>query len=358
VTLGKKQESFLMNPLSLATTAIFLIGSVLSHAETNSLSKATVQDTPISADSTVSVQSKNQSAFPASLNHVVQKPHVKSESSRVSGTNTVGGRNEPISAGGQGNSHQDLSEEQPSFFLFVRGGVLTAEGDGELKVPSFIISKYETTYSQWLGVSTQRLSYGYAFDNDGAGAGVNHPVVNVSWYDCIKWCNLLSEIEGLCPVYLADGAVYKQGRVDSITINKDAHGYRLPTEAEWEFAARGGMASKGFLYSGSDDLDAVGWYSGNSDGRGTRPVGLKLSNELGIFDMSGNAWEWCFDWHPEHVGLLRVRRGGTWQHIAAYCRVALRYENGPKFGSPTIGFRLARWVATGRNRKVTVHQRD
>jgi formylglycine-generating enzyme required for sulfatase activity len=129
----------------------------------------------------------------------------------------------------------------------------------------------------------------------------------------------------------------------------------LPTEAEWEFAARGGNSSNGYTYSGSNTLDAVGWYDDNS-GSKTHPVGGKQPNELGIYDMSGNVWEWCSDWFsssyysvsPEtnpqgpSSGSFRVVRGGSWFHVAVGCRSAYRFLDIPDFRSSYYGFRLVR----------------
>ncbi|MCF8308249.1 MAG: formylglycine-generating enzyme family protein [Bacteroidales bacterium] len=131
-------------------------------------------------------------------------------------------------------------------------------------------------------------------------------------------------------------------------------GGRLPTEAEWEFAARGGNQSQGYEYSGSDNLDEVGWYAGNS-GDHTHEVGQKQPNELGIYDMSGNVWEWCHDWYDENyysnspennpqgpsAGTHRVLRGGSWIVSGGYCRVAYRIRNIPVVTSSYNGFRIA-----------------
>lgn len=255
---------------------------------------------------------------------------------------------------------QGLFETKQNVFVLVEGGALGDAGQGELSSPSFFMSKYEVSYSEWTNIHSQALHYKYSFDNDGIGAGANYPVVNVSWYDCVKWCNLCSETKGRRPVYLSDGTVYRNGRADEITVDRDACGYRLPTSVEWEYAARGGIASKGHVYSGSDDLDIVGWYRSNSNEKGmggeailgVQPVGMKNPNELGLHDMSGNVWEWCYDWDPEYAGLLRVRRGGSWRNFAAYCRVGSSYKNGPKFGSPTIGFRLCQ---SAKGRGTTEH---
>ncbi len=179
-----------------------------------------------------------------------------------------------------------------------------------------------------------------------------HPVIHVSWNDAVAFCNWLSEKEGLQKAYSGSGS--------SIRCDFNANGYRLPTEAEWEYAARGGNTSKGYKYSGSNDLDAVGWYGAyNNDGNrtreeGTSPVGKKQPNELGIYDMSGNVWEWCWDWKGEYSssnqtdprgpnsGSYRVLRGGSWSLNPEYCRVAPRDFSDPAYRSINVGFRLAR----------------
>jgi formylglycine-generating enzyme required for sulfatase activity len=157
----------------------------------------------------------------------------------------------------------------------------------------------------------------------------NHPVLHVSWNDAVEYCKWLS--------------------------NKTGKTYRLPTEAEWEYAARGGSSGRGYKYSGSNNLDEVAWYTSNS-GSKTHPVGQKKANELGLYDMSGNVWEWCSDdWHGNYTGAptngrawidsprasFRVARGGGWDYDAQDCRVSGRGNDSPSNRDSGMGFRLA-----------------
>jgi formylglycine-generating enzyme required for sulfatase activity len=188
-------------------------------------------------------------------------------------------------------------------------------------------------------VRTWAVTNGYT-DLDGVGQGVgdNYPVTHVNWYDVVKWCNARSEKEGKTPVYTVNGAIYKIGQVTPTEV-ASANGYRLPSEKEWEFAARGGTQTQGYTYSGSNDLNAVGWYGGNS-GNAVKEVGKKLANELGIYDMSGNLWEWSGSWYPGYEGSIRVIRGGYWLSYAEFCSVAYRLSYDPEYRDP-IGFRVA-----------------
>jgi formylglycine-generating enzyme required for sulfatase activity len=170
-----------------------------------------------------------------------------------------------------------------------------------------------------------------------AGAADSFPVCGVNWYDVVKWSNAKSEKEGLTPVYQLSGATYKTGQ-SAPTVNSGANGYRLPTEKEWEWAARGGVSSQGYTYSGSDDLNAVGWYVGNSGGE-TRFIGQKAANGSGFYDMSGNVSEWCWDIHESY---FRCIRGGSWHAAADLCAVAVRGYSSPYVRYSYIGFRLAR----------------
>ena len=192
--------------------------------------------------------------------------------------------------------------------------------------------------------------------DEGWGRG-NRPVIHVSWYDAIGYCNWLSEKEGLAKAYDKDGNLLDGNGRTTRDITK-IEGYRLPTEAEWEYAARGGHKSvEDYKYAGSNDLDRVGWYGDNwgEENLKTPPVGQKAPNELGIYDMSGNVWEWCHDGYgrygsgsqtnpvgPSQAGSGRVIRGGGWCINARYCRVASRYYGSPRGSTNLLGLRLSR----------------
>jgi formylglycine-generating enzyme required for sulfatase activity len=219
----------------------------------------------------------------------------------------------------------------------VAGGALPADSwAGAQSVDAFYIGKYEVQWSEWQSVRTWALDRGYAM-GAGAGRGAAYPVTDVNWYDVLKWCNARSEQEGLALVYTLGGAPYRTGDVFP-DVSASAEGYRLPNEKEWEFAARGGVATHGYEYSGRNDIDAVAWYSGNS-GYAIQPVGTKSANELNLFDLTGNVWEWCFD---AYSGSERGLRGGSWVIGANYCRAADRYYNYPGNQSNNLGFRVVR----------------
>jgi formylglycine-generating enzyme len=204
-------------------------------------------------------------------------------------------------------------------------------------VKSFYMGKYEVTQKEWQEVMR---------NNPSNFKGDNLPVENVSYYNAIEYCNKLSQREGLTPAYSGSG--------DNITCDWNANGYRLPTEAEWEYAAKGGNGSPGnYTYSGSNTIGDVAWYVDNSGGR-TQPVGTKAANSLGIHDMSGNVWEWCWDWYGGYSsgsqndprgassGTSRVVRGGGWGYSAGALCSALRSYDYPSCRYGYLGFRLAR----------------
>lgn len=204
-------------------------------------------------------------------------------------------------------------------------------------VNSFYIGKYEVTFDEYDEFCTATGRNEPKSPLWGRG---QRPVMNVSWYDAVDYCNWLSEKEGLAPVYSGQG--------DSVVYDFRAGGYRLPTEQEWEFAARGGLESRGYLYSGSNMINSAAWYYNNSGNR-PRLVGQKGANELGLYDMSGNVAEWCWDMYGSYqpggttkTGGERVIRGGSWYSFAGYVRSTVRGGSAAASTSPYVGFRLAR----------------
>ena len=230
--------------------------------------------------------------------------------------------------------------------VVVAGGTLPVSSTlGPVAVSAFSIGKYETTWGDWKTVRTWAGAHGYDIGSVGAGSADTHPVQAVSWCDVVKWCNARSEMEGLTPVYTVGGATYKTTNAVPV-VNASANGYRLPTEAEWEWAARGGTLTHGYTYSGSNTIGDVAWYDGNSSGaavdmssgKGTWPVGQKAANELGLYDMSGNVNEWC--WDSKFSG--RIVRGGSYRTLAVGCAVSFLDYYNPVTKVDYIGFRPTR----------------
>ena len=230
----------------------------------------------------------------------------------------------------------------------------------------FYMGKYEVTQAEY----EKYCSYGSSSPSSTYGYGDNYPAYYVCWYDALVYCNKRSIAEGLTPCYSISGNTdpSKWGRVptssdstwNAVVCDWNANGYRLPTEAEWEYAARAGDNTVSSLTwagtNSSSNLGEYAWYSDNSIDK-THPVGTKKSNAFGLYDMSGNVWEWCWNWitscydteteggtNPTGTssGDYRVLRGGSWRNVSDYCAVSFRNSYGPSRRNFYLGFRVVR----------------
>lgn len=290
-----------------------------------------------------------------------------------------------------------LAREIPAAMAFIPAGPFEMgdplhEGNANespvhrVYVSAFYMDRCDVTKTTWDHVYRWAVRHGYSFENAGSGKGPNHPVETVNWYDIAKWCNARSEEEGLTPAYYTDErhtAVYRIGQADMTNADVDwaADGYRLPTEAEWEKAARGGASGHRFPWTDTDTIShgRANYYSTSSNSydvsstRGfhpkfhdgiypfTSPVGSSPPNGYGLYDMAGNLWQWCWDWYdaawyanpasrekdthgpnsaPKNG--FRVMRGGAWHRAANFARCSHRGMDAPDLGWIVFGFRCAR----------------
>jgi formylglycine-generating enzyme required for sulfatase activity len=269
-------------------------------------------------------------------------------------------------------------------FALIPGGTFTMGRTGEdtdaaapsvsVYVSSFYMAKFEVTKQLWDEVRTWGLANGYSDLPTGSAKAANHPIHSISWYAVVKWCNARSQKEGLTPCYSVSSVTYKTGNSDAVACNWSASGYRLPTEAEWEKAARGGGNGQRFPWGDTITHSQANYASDTSKSYDvsptrsyhptyvtgsipyTAPVGSFAANGYGLHDMVGNVWDYCWDWYSDSYyitgvsdprgpasGLYRVGRGGGWGYDASYCRTSDRV-----YGTPGItyddntGFRPAR----------------
>lgn len=209
----------------------------------------------------------------------------------------------------------------------IPGGVISLRDDRigrkwDVEIQPFLLARYPVTQSLYFAVTAQSPS---------TFKGEQYPVESVSWHDAVRFCNLLSQKNGLEECY----RISRDG--DEVAFVSDAGGYRLPTEAEWEYACRAGIGQVRY-----GDLDSIAWYQGNS-GNQIHEVGQKQPNAWGLYDMLGNVWEWCWDQYDETVyGSYRVFRGGGWADPERGCLATNRRRSHPTFQLDDLGFRIAR----------------
>lgn len=259
------------------------------------------------------------------------------------------------------------SQEKPGKndnLVFVKGGAFKNTKSNfygkEVTLSNFYIGKYEVTQKEWMEVMGS---------NPSGFTGNDLPVEMVSWYDAVEYCNQRSIKEGLEPYYNIDKSKKDPNNKSdndnikwTVTINAEANGYRLPTEAEWEYASGGGQMSKSYTYSGSNHADEVSWYWRNAgdklltgdwnwpiienNNNKTQSVGVKKPNELGLYDMSGNVREWCWNWYGDDLnsnsGSFRVVKGGGWIGDVGSNESSFRGKFEANGFGPDQGFRVSR----------------
>ena len=278
---------------------------------------------------------------------------------------------------GAGGSFAPIPGGAYSMGNLVGDGDITNAGTVSVTLSPYYLSVNDTTKAQWDVVRTWGASNGYTDLPAGGGKAANHPVQTLTWYDAVKWANAASEKDGLTPCYKVGGAVYRTTQNDAVTCDWSANGYRLPTEAEWEVAARGGLSGKRFpwgntLSQSQANYKASATYTYDASGSVnnyhpvyatggnpyTSPVASFAANGYGLYDMAGNVAQWCWDWYGASysggsnprgasTGNCRIQRGTAWGAFADDARSAARAYNFPTDSTYFNGFRLARGRPTG-----------
>jgi len=287
-----------------------------------------------------------------------------------------------VSCGSRPSSVTESPDFAPEGFVRINSGTFTMgspanetghyydEGpQRQVTVSSFFMGKYEVTQKEWFDVmgTTIRQQQAASGPTGLAGEGNNYPMYYVSWFEVVEYCNRRSQRENLTPVYTISGT----GDNRTVTWNRNANGYRLPTEAEWEYACRAGTVTS--YWSGNNETTLAGkanaadltlkdmageqltsWINIRDGYALTSPVGSFQANAWGLFDMHGNVWEWCWDWYGNYPsgaqtdpvgassGSLRVLRGGGWYFPALHARSASRFFGSPIYRSRNFGFRVVR----------------
>ena len=251
-------------------------------------------------------------------------------------------------------------ELKPTFedMVFVKGGKYQPSfTDEEKEVSNLEVCKYLTTQKLWQELIRNNPAN---FKGD-----ENRPIEYISWWHALEFCNRLSEKYGLRPVYnlgKSDQGLLMINQLDGTVVSPDVadfnktEGFRLPTEVEWEWFARGGQVALDYTYSGSNNIDDVAWYTGNSKDT-TQSVGLKMPNVLGLYDCNGNVWEWCYDTTEsiesgksyvykayDHSNVYRRLKGGSWCNNTEVCAVAVRGNSQATYAYSNAGFRIVRTV--------------